>query len=597
MVALGIILARAGSKGLPDKCVRPLLGRPLIEHTFDHALASTRLTAVVLTTDSAQAQELARARKIEVIDRPPELATDTATVDAAARHAVETWEARHQRKVDVVALLYANIPVRAAGVIDRAVEHLERRGASSVRTVAPVGKHHPDWLHRLDDDRLIQFRPNSIHRRQDLKPLYYHDGAVLAVTRQALFDALRTPEDQHAFLGPDRRAVVQRSEDAVDVDEPLDLYLAEAVLRARAETNASAAHTHAGPVEATPVAIGPRRVGPDQPAYIVAEAGVNHDGSLEQALRLVDVAAAAGADAVKFQVFRANELATASAATAEYQQQRGAESQRAMLARLELSDDDFARVPEYCAHRQIEFLATPFAVPDVDRLLALQVRAIKVASTDLNNTPLLRRAAQTGLPLVVSTGAATAEEIQTGVGRLREWGVVGRLILLHCVSGYPAPLENANLRAIRALGEAFGMPCGFSDHTTSTQTGAWAVLSGACLLEKHFTLDRGAVGPDHAMSLDPAGLQEYVAAARAAERAAGTGRLGLSALETDVRNAARQSVVAACDLTTGTVLRPEMLTLKRPAGGIEPDQLDAVIGREAAVNVPQDTVLTWEMIR
>jgi CMP-N-acetylneuraminic acid synthetase len=235
MVALGVILARAGSKGLRDKCVRTLLGRPLIEYTFDHAQASEKLTATVLTTDSAPAGALAKQRGIEVIDRPAELASDTATVDDAARHAVESWETRHGRSVDAAVLLYANIPVRAAGIIDRALEHLLGSGASSVRTVAPVGKHHPDWLHRLDGDRLVQFRSNSIYRRQDLEPLYYHDGAVVAVTRGALFDALQTPGDAHAFFGTDRRALVQRPEDAVDVDEAADLFLAEAVLRARME--------------------------------------------------------------------------------------------------------------------------------------------------------------------------------------------------------------------------------------------------------------------------------------------------------------------------------------------------------------------------
>jgi N-acylneuraminate cytidylyltransferase len=232
MVALGVILARAGSHGLPEKCVRPLLGRPLIEYTFDHAQASRRLTASVLTTDSKPAQELAQRRGIEVIERPPELASDTATVDSAARHAVHVWERRQQRSVDVIALLYGNIPVRAPGVIDRALEHLEQSGGTSVRTVVPVGRHHPDWLHRLEGDRLIQFRPNSIYRRQDLDLLYYHDGAVVAVTRQALFDALKTPDDAHAFFGHDRRAIVQAEHDAVDVDEAFDLCVAEAVLRA-----------------------------------------------------------------------------------------------------------------------------------------------------------------------------------------------------------------------------------------------------------------------------------------------------------------------------------------------------------------------------
>ena len=235
MNALGIILARAGSKGLPGKCMRPLLGRPLIEFTFDHVAASQRLTAALLTTDAEPAKALARAAGIDVVDRPAELATDTATVDDAARHAVDWWESTHARHADLVVLLYGNIPIRAAGLIDRAIEQLITTGADSVRSVAPVGKHHPDWLHRLDGDRMTQFRPNSIYRRQDLEPLYCHDGAVAAVTREALFAATRTPDDHQAFLGKDRRALVQRAEDAVDIDDPVDLYVAEAILRAAGE--------------------------------------------------------------------------------------------------------------------------------------------------------------------------------------------------------------------------------------------------------------------------------------------------------------------------------------------------------------------------
>ncbi len=232
MYTLGIILARAGSKGLPRKCILPVRGRPMIEHTFDHALQSRRLSHIVLTTDSQPAARLARARGIAVVERPPELATDSATVDAAARHAVECVEKVLKRRVDAAALLYANIPVRVADSLDRAIEKLERTGASSVRSVAPVGKLHPDWMHRLDGDRMVQFRQNSIYRRQDLEPLYYHDGAVVVVTRQALFAAADRPEDAQAFLGTDRRALVQAPEDAVDVDTLIDLRVAEALLGA-----------------------------------------------------------------------------------------------------------------------------------------------------------------------------------------------------------------------------------------------------------------------------------------------------------------------------------------------------------------------------
>ena len=235
MDVLGIILARAGSKGLPNKCVKPLLDRPLIEYTFDHALASRRLGGLLLTTDSAAAIQLAKQRGIETLDRPANLASDTAGVDAAARHAVEYWEGKTGRAVDAVALLYGNIPIRREGIIDDAIEHLERTEADSVRTVAPITKHHPDWIHRLDGDRMVQFRSNGIYRRQDLEPLYYHDGAVAVVRRSALLAALQDPDNGQAFLGDDRRAIIQACEDTVDVDTAMDLSVAEALMSHRAQ--------------------------------------------------------------------------------------------------------------------------------------------------------------------------------------------------------------------------------------------------------------------------------------------------------------------------------------------------------------------------
>jgi N-acylneuraminate cytidylyltransferase len=254
MRSVAVILARAGSKGLPDKCVRPLLGRPVIAYTIDHARASRLLQEIVLTTDSPAAAAIGTEAGIRVVDRPAELATDTARVDATVRHAVEWLEAQcpwrlHEdcshslcepARVDNVVILYGNIPVRADGIVDRCLERLVNTGCSSVRTVAPVTKQHPDWIHRLDGDRMIQFRPNSIHRRQELEPLYYHDGAVIAVTRQALFEAAES-SDPHAFFGRDRRAVIEQPEDAVDIDGPLDLYVAEAVLR----------HRSSGPTQAS----------------------------------------------------------------------------------------------------------------------------------------------------------------------------------------------------------------------------------------------------------------------------------------------------------------------------------------------------------
>ncbi len=343
------------------------------------------------------------------------------------------------------------------------------------------------------------------------------------------------------------------------------------------------------------VRFGQRWIGHQQRVLIIAEAGVNHDGDVYQGLRLIDAAAQAGADVVKFQMFRAADLVSAGAPSAAYQQRRGAGSQRDLLARLELSEDAFAALAEHCRARGVAFLATPFSPSDVDRLVKLGVPALKIASPDLTNVPLLRRAAATGLPLIVSTGAATADEIRRSVERLHGWGLGGRLVLLHCVSGYPAPRETANLRAIAALRELAGVPCGFSDHTESTAIGGWAVAAGACVLEKHFTLDRTARGPDHAMSLNPRQLAVYIAAARAAESTLGTGVLGLTEVEHDVRAVARQSVVAAVAIPAGTAVTPAMLTVKRPGGGISPEEIERLPGRRVRSDIAADTVLTWDL--
>ena len=595
MNTLGVILARAGSRGLPDKCMRALLGKPVIQYTFDHAAASRRLSATVLTTDSEGAKALARSAAIEVIDRPLELAGDTATVDAAARHAVACWEAKHDTRVDIIVLLYGNVPVRADGVIDKVVGHLMATGADSVRTVAPVSKQHPDWVHRLDGDRMTQFRPNSIYRRQDLEPLYYHDGAVAAVTREALFGALEQPDDHQAFLGRDRRAFVQRAEDAVDVDGPVDLLMAEAVLRARDHRSTSAvSHSDAIPT----VTIGRHSIGLDRPVFVVAEAGVNHNGCLDTARRMVDAAADAGADAVKFQLFRAADLVTASGSTAAYQRGKCKEtSQRSMLSRLELSQGAFGKIQARCDERSILFLATPFGPNEVSAVVELGARAIKIASTDLTNPLLLDAVVATGLPIILSTGASTDVEIRAAVDRVRRTGTGERLILLHCVSCYPTPVSAVNLRVIETLARRFLVPCGLSDHTTSVSVGAWAVAAGACVLEKHFTLDPTAPGPDHAMSLDPAQLAAYISSVRDVQQALGDGQPGMAECEAEVRAVATKSVVSVVDIPADTRLTSGMLTLKRPGTGIPPTDLELLIDRHAMTDIPADTTLSWDMVR
>lgn len=339
-----------------------------------------------------------------------------------------------------------------------------------------------------------------------------------------------------------------------------------------------------------------RRVGRGEPALVIAEAGVNHNGCIDTALRLVDAAVEAGADAVKFQVFTAAELACADAPVAPYQREGGDQvSQRDLLAGLELPIEAFRRIRDRCRQRGIQFLATPFSVRHVYEIADLGAPAVKIASTDLTNEPLLDAAISTGLPLLVSTGASTESEIRWAAARLvRE--ARGRLILLHCVSCYPTPAEELNLRAVESLGRAFGVPCGLSDHTISLQVGALAVAAGACVLEKHFTLDRSQSGPDHAMSLGPDQLRTYIELVREAERALGDGRLGMREIERPVREASRRSITAATDIPAGAAIVPSMLTCKRPGTGIDPSSLRQIIGRTAKRHIPGDTMLSWEML-
>jgi len=236
---LAVILARAGSKGLPGKHTRMLLGKPVIAYTIEAALASRTIDEIILTSDDPQVIEIAMGYGIRTTSRPVELASDSATVDAAARHACDQMLAKHQFQPDLIAILYGNIPIRPSGLIDLAVSHLLEKGGDSVQSYSPVGKMHPDWMVRLNDDRVVLNCDKPIYRRQDLRPMFIPNGAVIVVTRESLYRPPTGPEDFHAFLGRDRRGVVHpRSDCIVDIDEAKDLHLAEAVLRSLQEETA-----------------------------------------------------------------------------------------------------------------------------------------------------------------------------------------------------------------------------------------------------------------------------------------------------------------------------------------------------------------------
>jgi CMP-N,N'-diacetyllegionaminic acid synthase len=233
MNTLGVILARASSVGLASKHLRPLLGRPVIEYTFDHAFNAALLTKVVVSTDCPEVKMLARRHGLEVIDRPAQLATSDASVQDAMLHAMKSVEKAGSFQAEGLVVLYGNVPVRGIGIVDAAIEMLRETGCDSVRSFCPVGKWHPAWMSKLNGDKVEALQPGSIHRRQDLTPLFLHDGAVVAVSRISMLRGLRYRDDPHAFFGVDRRGIQTAMGDTVEVDHLRDLFWAEAVLRER----------------------------------------------------------------------------------------------------------------------------------------------------------------------------------------------------------------------------------------------------------------------------------------------------------------------------------------------------------------------------
>ena len=240
---LGVVLARAGSKGLANKHLLDLLGRPVISYTLEHAAAAKRLTRVVVSSDCPIIRRFGVVNSFDAVERPADLATDSASVQDVLLHAVDEMRARHGFHADAVVVLYGNVPIRPAGCIDRAVELLRDSGCDSVRSFTPVGKWHPAWMSRLQDDVVSAVVPGSIHRRQDLEPLWLHDGAVVAVSRSSLERGRMTPDDPHAFFGVDRRGIRLGEGQAVEVDARRDLFLAEAMLREQTDSGLEKAET------------------------------------------------------------------------------------------------------------------------------------------------------------------------------------------------------------------------------------------------------------------------------------------------------------------------------------------------------------------
>jgi N,N'-diacetyllegionaminate synthase len=332
-----------------------------------------------------------------------------------------------------------------------------------------------------------------------------------------------------------------------------------------------------------------------QPVIIIAEAGVNHNGSIELAKQLVDIAAEAGADYVKFQTFKADKIASKQAVKADYQAKTtdAAESQLVMLKKLELSYQDHITLIGYCKEKNIRFLSTPFDLDSIELLKGLNIRLGKIPSGEITNLPYLRAMAAAFDELVLSTGMCDMKEIEEAVAVLLQAGFLkDNITILHCNTEYPTPFADVNLLAMNTIAEQLHVKAGYSDHTQGIEVPVAATALGACLIEKHFTIDRAMEGPDHKASLEPAELKAMVQAIRHIEQALGNGIKQPSPSEMKNREIARKSIVAAKDLLPGHIISISDIAIKRPGNGISPMLIETIIGKQLTKAVHEDDVLT-----
>jgi N,N'-diacetyllegionaminate synthase len=337
--------------------------------------------------------------------------------------------------------------------------------------------------------------------------------------------------------------------------------------------------------------------------FVIAEAGVNHNGSIDLALRLVDIASECGADAVKFQTFSAERLVRPGARTAQYQAQATGESdQFAMLKRLELSEQDHRRISARCVERSIEFMSTPFDEEAAGLLLSLGMKRIKVPSGEITNIPFLEFLADADRPMIVSTGMATIAEIEAAVAAIaRRRAARGftapladMVTVLHCTSNYPAADSDVNLRAMATIASATGLPIGYSDHTRGVAVATAAVALGATVIEKHFTVDKTLPGPDHAASVSPEELAVLIGQIRAVDVALGSPEKGPTATELPIRTLVRRSVTTRRPLRAGQRIEAQDLCLLRPGDGVPPGELARVIGTRPRKDIEAGVTLRWE---
>jgi N,N'-diacetyllegionaminate synthase len=578
MRVLALVTARGGSKGFPGKNLARLAGRPLVCWAY-RALDLFRQNCLahdIILHLSTDAQTIADAWPIDARPthlRPAELASDSATSHAVIDYELQRFAALGL-PCDAVILLQPTSPLITHDDIMRVWQPIA--DGTALSSIAVVKAAHPlAWARHIDaDGHLIPAvaQANSA-QRQNQTPAYFPTGLYAA--RSSFLQ-----QHQRFDVAEKTCAVEIAHEHAVDIDYPHDLAVAAALLQQHKRND----HFY----------LGQRLIGGDAPCFVIAEAGVNHNGDPQRALALVHAAADAGADAVKFQTFRAKDLVGASARKAAYQTANTGsdESQLAMLERLELGPEVFRHLKAEAEKRGLIFLSTPFDQASAELLSSLGVVGFKLGSGDLTNLPFLTSIAHFGKPIILSSGMANLDEVEDAVHTLNAAGCQ-QVAMLHCVSSYPAPINDSNLRAMDSIRLALGVTVGMSDHSMGWEVTLAAVARGAKIIEKHVTLDRRLPGPDHAASIEPHELKIMIQQIRLIESALGDGIKIPAACERDTAEVARRSVVAARDITPGTALTTADLAIKRPGTGIQPRHYNGLLGRTLKRGLVANEPLQW----
>lgn len=568
---LAIIMARGGSKRLPRKNLKYSAGKPLIAWTIEAAKQSKTIDRVLVSTDSDEIACVAKRYGADVpFKRPAALASDQADSVDVAIHVMEWLKKAEGRQYDYLVQLQPTSPLRTSAQIDAAVKQAIGDPALDALASFYPWEKKPAWVFACDPSGFFKPCLSTTSPFKGTGEFFIPNGALSIIKVNVLL--------QKKTFYPERlKGFPMTREDSVDIDTQYDFDIAEDALRKK--------------IKKETLILGEHSIKEGGRVFVIAEAGVNHNGRLDLALKLIDVAADIGADAIKFQTFKAHQVVTKTGAMAEYQKKNlGIEkTQMEMLRAIEMPEHFYPPLIKRCREKNILFLSTPHGGrQSVDFLESINMPIYKIGSGDLTNYLLLDRVAKTGKPIILSTGMATLQEVQDALEFIKSCGS-SKVIVLHCTSNYPCPAEEVNLAAMKTLMRALPVPVGYSDHTKGDQAAIMAGALGAAVYEFHFTLDKTLPGPDHIASADPAEAAQKIQAIRTVEVMMGSSIKGPTLSEKkSMLKAARRSLVASVDLKKGHRLTLKDLEAKRPGDGISPIHFEEWIGKKLSGAIKKD---------